>query len=165
MRKIGVTEPTINTPLDLSPHPNRNHENEPFWFEEHRNSVRWYDTTQRWECTKSQTKWGRPKVDDRGCIFIVRYDEMKMRWCQSTLPSSKYILTVTLSVSITAGSLHTHRHSLTVYYVAIRKYISRCTWRLRSSDLKGALGGRVRARLHMHLEADIKWNQRYTLKL
>jgi hypothetical protein len=31
-----------------------------------------------------------------------------------------------------------------------------CTWRLRSSELRDALGGRDRASLEMHLEAEIE---------
>jgi len=39
-------EPTINTLLHLSRHPNGIHEIEGFWFEERKNGVRRYDTTQ-----------------------------------------------------------------------------------------------------------------------
>jgi len=40
-------EPTINNPPHLSRHPNGIHEKEWFWFEEHSNQVRRYDTTRR----------------------------------------------------------------------------------------------------------------------
>jgi len=43
-------EPTINTTPHLSQHPKGIHEKEQFWFEEWRNRVRRYDTTQRWGC-------------------------------------------------------------------------------------------------------------------
>jgi len=38
---------------------------------------------------------------------------------------------------------------------AVIERVSRCTWRLRSSELRDALGGRDRASLEMHLEAMI----------
>jgi len=38
---------------------------------------------------------------------------------------------------------------------AVIERVWRCTWRLRSSELRDALGGRDRASLEMHLEAMI----------
>ena len=47
MTELEGREPTINTPPHLSQHPNKIHEKERFWFEEHRNQMRTYDTTWR----------------------------------------------------------------------------------------------------------------------
>jgi len=38
---------------------------------------------------------------------------------------------------------------------AVIERVWRCTWRLRSSELRDVLGGRDRASLEMHLEAVI----------
>jgi len=70
-------ELTINTPPHLSQHPHRIHNNEHYWFEEHRNWVRRYDATWHWRSMhlrgsmKSWTERGRPKVGKYSvCIFI-----------------------------------------------------------------------------------------------
>jgi len=40
----------------------------------------------------------------------------------------------------------------------------RCTWRRRSNELRDALGGRDRASLEMHLEAEIELTQKMHLE-
>jgi hypothetical protein len=83
-----------------------------------------------------------------------------MRCCLSTLGSPEYILRVAHSTSVTPVSPYTHRHSLMIYLEAVIVLVWRCNWRPRSSELKLALGGRDRARLEMHLEAEIESTQR-----
>jgi hypothetical protein len=39
---------------------------------------------------------------------------------------------------------------------AVIKLVWRCTWRPRLSELRDALGGRKRASLEMHMEAEIE---------
>jgi len=47
---------TINTPPHLPRHPNRIHEKERFWFNQHRNRVRSYHTTWPWGSTDSPSE-------------------------------------------------------------------------------------------------------------
>ena len=59
-------------------------------------------------------------------------------------------------------SLYTHHRSWKMCLEAVIKRVWRWTWRLRSSELREALGGRDQARLEMHLEVEIEWTQRCT---
>jgi len=85
-----------------------------------------------------------------------------MRWCLSTPGSAEYIVPFTLSTSVTLKSLINCRCSLKMYLEAVIKHVWRCTWRLRSSELRDGLGGREWAKLVMHMEAVIECLGRYT---
>jgi len=78
-----------------------------------------------------------------------------MRCCLSTPGSPEYILRVAHSTSVTPVSLYTHRRSLTIHLEAVIERVWKCTWRLRSTELRDALGGGDRASLEMHLETEI----------
>jgi hypothetical protein len=43
-----------------------------------------------------------------------------------------------------------------MYFEAVIKRVWRCNWRQRLSELRDTLGGRDRASLEIHLEADIE---------
>jgi len=63
------------------------------------------DPTQLCGSMISRTERVRPKVGkDRVCIFFVWLDEMEMGWCLSPPGSAEYILTITLSTSVTPVS-------------------------------------------------------------
>jgi len=47
------------------------------------------------------------------------------------------------------------RASLEMRFEAVIDRVWRCTWRLRSTELRDALGGRDGASLEMHLETEI----------
>jgi len=107
-----------------------------------RRKLRRYDTTGLWGSTQlhgSTKSWKervRTKVGkDRVCIFVVWQDEMKMRCCLSTPGSPEYILHVA------------HSTCISVHPPSLLKYI---------------LGGRDRASLEMHLEAEIERTERCT---
>jgi len=86
MMELEGRAPTINTPQHLVWHWNRIHEKERFWFEEHRNRVRRYDTTWRWGSTQlggsttSRTERVRPKVGKESVYFhcMIRWDGNEM---------------------------------------------------------------------------------------
>ena len=52
--------------------------------------------------------------------------------------------------------------SLEIHLEAVIERVLRCTWRLRLSELRDALGGRDRVSVEMHLETEIKLTQRCT---
>jgi len=79
-----------------------------------------------------------------------------MRCCLSTPGFAEYILPVSLSTSVTPVSPYTHRRSVKMYFEAALECVGRYTWRLRSSEPRDAVGGRNRASLEMHLEAEMK---------
>jgi len=72
--------------------------------------------------------------------------------------------------------IYTPRHSVHLCYPCIfvqppslledvlYRACLRCTWRLRSNDLRNALGGRNRACLEMHLEAEVESIQKMHLE-
>jgi len=66
------------------------------------------------------------------------------------------IYTVTLSTSVTPVSPYTRRRSLKMYLKAVIERVWRSAWRLRSSELRDALGDRDRASLEMHLQTEIE---------
>jgi len=68
--------------------------------------------------------------------------------------SVEYILPVTLSTSVTLVSPFTRHHSLKMYLEAVIERVWRYTCRLRSSELRDALGERDRANLEMHLKTE-----------
>jgi len=150
-------EPTINTTPHHSRHPNVIHETELCLLVERRNWVTRHDTTRCGESTllresaKSRTKQvTRKGGKDRVCVFIVWYDEMEMTWCLSTLGTAEYVRPITLYNSLTPVSAYTCRCSWKMYFEARMKGLWRCTWRLRSSELRDVL------------EAGIEWVWRYT---
>ena len=115
--------------------------------------------------TTYQNEQVRPKVGkDRVCICVVWQDGMKMGCCTSTPGSLEYILRVADSTSVTPVSPYNHRRSWTVYLEAVIKLIGRYTWRPRSSELQAALWGHDQAGLEMHLEAEIEWTERCTMR-
>ena len=71
------------------------------------------------------------------------YAKMRWKWHDVHvlwgLPNKLHI---TLSTSITAVCLYTHQRFLMMYFEAVINHIWRCTWRLGSSELRDALGGR-----------------------
>ena len=64
------------------------------------------------------------------------------------------ILPVTLSTSVTPVSRCTHCRSLKIYLEAAIERAWSCTWRLRSNELRDAVGDLDRASLEMHLETE-----------
>jgi len=103
-----------------------------------------------WNLRQSEWDW---KLETIECILSVWWDEVEMR-CLSTPGSAEYILPVILSTSITLVSLSNHRDSLKMYFKATIERVWRCTWRMRSSELRDALGGEDQANLKMHLETE-----------
>jgi len=100
------------------------------------------------------------------CIYIATHLHTQyLDW----LRSAEYILPFTLSTSVTpliervwdalgdGDWVNSEMH-----LEAVIERVWRCTWRLRSSELRDALGGRDRASLEMHLETEIEWTQRCT---
>jgi hypothetical protein len=79
-----------------------------------------------------------------------------MRCCLSIYPSPEYILRAAHSASITTVSWYTHRVSFTINLEAMIDLVWRCIWRLKSSELGDALGGRDRLSLEMHWEAKVE---------
>jgi hypothetical protein len=76
--------------------------------------------------------------------------------CYLTTPGSpEYILRVAHSTSITPVSPNTHRRSLTLHLEAVIERVWSFTWRLRSTELRDALGGLDRASLEIHVETEI----------
>jgi len=108
-----------------------------------------------------------------------------MRWCLPTLGSAEFILPVTLSTSVTPGSLYNCHRSLKMYWITcvwdalqdgdrvnsemhlegVIERVSICTWSLGSSELRDVHGGCNRATLEMHLEAVIECVWRCTCRL
>jgi len=180
MTELERREPAINHPPHLLRDPNGICETELFGLKELRKRVRRYDTSRPWGfmllcgSMKSWIEWVRPKVGkDTVCIFIVWYNEMKMRWCLSIPGCPKYILSIAQSTSMTPVYLYTRRCILTMYLEAVIEPVRRCNCRPTSSELRDALGGCDRAKLQMHLEAviervwmqletKIEWTQRCT---
>jgi len=93
------------------------------------------------------------------CIYIATHlHTLYLDW----LRSAEYILPVTLSTSVTpliervwdalgdGDWVNSEMH-----LEAVIERVWRCTWRLRSSELRDALAGRDRVSLEMHLEAMI----------
>jgi len=105
--------------------------------------VRRYDTTWPWGSLKSRKEWVGPKVGiDWVCIFccMTRWDENEMR-----------------SIYPGVSRIYTPRRSFHLCY--------RCIFVHPQSRVEDILGGRVRASLDMHLDAEIEWTQRCTLRL
>jgi hypothetical protein len=104
----------------------------------------------------AKSEWDQ-KLGNIECVFSL-YDKMRWTWdgvYLSTPGSPEYILRVAHSTSVTSVSLYTHCRSLTIYLRAVIELVWRFTWRLRSSELRAALGGRDGSCLEMHLEAVI----------
>ena len=119
--------------------------------------MRRYDTTRPWGSTKSWKEWMQPKVGkDRVCVFVVRQDEMKIRYCRSTPGSPNCIPHVAHSTSVTDVSPYTHHCSLKIYLEAVIDQVWRCTPMPRWSELRVALGGHDRSSLEIHWEAVMK---------
>jgi len=74
------------------------------------------------------------------CIYIATHlHTLYLDWLQAVILRGRdRILPVTLSTSVTPVSLYNCRRSLKMYLI---EHV-RCTWRLRSSELRDALGGR-----------------------
>ena len=91
------------------------------------------------------------------CIYIATHlHTLYLDW----LRSAEYILPVTLSTSVTPLIERVWDALRDRYWVnsemhleAVIERVWRCTWRLRSSELRDALGGRDWVSLEMHLEA------------
>jgi len=101
------------------------------------------------------------RENPRNCVDP---NEMKMRWCLSTMGYPGWVLPIAQSTSVTPVSLYTRRHSLTMYWEAVLKRVWRYTWMPRSSELRDALGGGDRASVEMHWEAVIEWGWRCNMR-
>ena len=93
--------------------------------------------------TQSRKERVRPKVGKhRVCIFIVWQDEMKMRSCLSIYPG--------------VSRIYTPRRSFHLRYLCVSVHPP---WLL--NDI---LEGRHRAKLEIHLEAEVEWTGRRALR-
>jgi len=86
-----------------------------------------------------------------------------MGWCQSTPVSAEYVLPVSQSTSDTPDSPYTHGRWLMMYLEVIKGRVERCTWRMRSSELRDAFGGQNPVNSETHFMAVIERIWRCTL--
>jgi len=106
----------------------------------------------RWNL--GQSEWDH-KLGKIECVLSL-YDKMRWKWDNvyllQGLPNiySPWLCPPLLPLFL---SPYTPRHSLKMYFEAVIERVWRSTWRLRSSELRDALGGRDRASFEMHLEA------------
>ena len=155
-------EPTMNTPLHLSRHPNGIHEIERFWFKEHRNWVRRYDITQHWGSTKSWTEQGIPEVEKDSVYFLcmIRWDGNEM---MSIYPRVCRIYTPHHSVHLGFPCITVHPPSLQEDVLGgwdqanLEMHLE-----ARSSELRDSLGGWNWVSLEIHLETEIGSIQKCT---
>ena len=57
------------------------------------------------------------------------------------------------------------RVNSSIHSEAVIERVWRCNWRSRVNEHRDALGGRDRARLEMHMEAEAEWTQRASLEM
>jgi len=138
--ELEGTEPSMDSLLHLSRHPNGIHEEEQFWLEQHRNWVRRYDTT-RHSWSMQLREWWHPgesewdqKLGKIECVFSL-YDKMRWKW------DDVYLLHITPSSSVTRVFPYTRQGSLKMYLDAVIERVWRCTWRPWLSEFGDAHGG------------------------
>jgi len=102
------------------------------------------------------------KLGKTECVFSL-YDKMRWKWDDGYvlrgLPNiySPSRCPPPLPLPI---SQYSRRRSCKMCFEAMIERVWSCTWRLRLSELRDALGGCNRASFEMHWDAEIKWSLR-----